>query len=199
MRWAASDVSPSSHLAFHIPNTCRVLFVLCCVLGLGGLLLCCVFGFLFCKCFGIPNSPRSLDLDDRQGLIASSAMQQKKKKVECKGASGTLPCMLCSNVVSRNSELDAAGLIPHSAQSLRDVVLHTDESIQSIVTHLATQKALRTKKAFSELERNIGFNYVPNGVLDLNVFKVSGIQFDWCHCYMVQGIFQLEAGLLMNL
>ena len=76
---AASDVSPSSHLAFHIPNTCRVLFVLCCVLGLGGLLLCCVFGFLFCKCFGIPNSPRSLDLDDRQGLIASSAMQQKKK------------------------------------------------------------------------------------------------------------------------
>ena len=79
MRWAASDVSPSSHLAFHIPNTCRFLFVLCCVLGLGGLLLCCVFGFLFCKCFGIPNSPRSLDLDDRQGLIASSAMQQKKK------------------------------------------------------------------------------------------------------------------------
>ena len=40
---------------------------------------CCVFSFLFCKCFGIPNSPRSLDLDDRQGLIASSAMQQKKK------------------------------------------------------------------------------------------------------------------------
>ena len=26
----------------------------------------------------IPNSPRSLDLDDGQGLIASSAMQQKK-------------------------------------------------------------------------------------------------------------------------
>ena len=36
------------------------------------------FCFLFCKCFGIPNSPRSLDLDDRQGLIASSAMQKKK-------------------------------------------------------------------------------------------------------------------------
>ena len=31
-------------------------------------LLC--FWFLFCKCLGIPNSPRSLDLDDRQGLIA---------------------------------------------------------------------------------------------------------------------------------
>ena len=80
MRWAASDVSPSSHLAFHIPNTCRF-FVLCCVLGLGVgvfVALSC-FCFLFCKGFGIPNSPRSLDLDDRQGLIASSAMQQKKK------------------------------------------------------------------------------------------------------------------------
>ena len=42
-------------------------------------LLC--FWFLFCKCLGIPNSPRSLDLDDRQGLIARSAMQQKKKYV----------------------------------------------------------------------------------------------------------------------
>ena len=41
-------------------------------------LLC--FWFLFCKCLGIPNSPRSLDLDDRQGLIARSAMQQKKRK-----------------------------------------------------------------------------------------------------------------------
>ena len=44
------------------------------------LLLWCVFGFLFCECLGIPNSPRSLDLDDRQGLIARSAMKQKKKK-----------------------------------------------------------------------------------------------------------------------
>ena len=48
-RWAASDVSPSSHLAFHIPNTCRFL---CCVVfwvwGCFAALWC--FGFLFCKC-----------------------------------------------------------------------------------------------------------------------------------------------------
>ena len=80
MRWAASDVSPSSHLAFHIPTLAGfcLLFVLCCCLVLLLFALLC-FCFLFCKCFGIPNSPRSLDLDDRQGLIASSAMQQKKK------------------------------------------------------------------------------------------------------------------------
>ena len=57
-------------------NTCRFLSFVCGVFFVA--LLC--FCFLFCKCFGIPNSPRSLDLDDRQGLIASSAMQQKKQK-----------------------------------------------------------------------------------------------------------------------
>ena len=69
-----------SHLAFHIPTlagSCLCLF--CVVVCLVVLFLC--FWFLFCKCLGIPNSPRSLDLDDRQGLIARSAMQQKKKKL----------------------------------------------------------------------------------------------------------------------
>ena len=68
-------------------NTCRLLSFVCFVLlfGFVALVFCLFvawlcFWFLFCKCLGIPNSPRSLDLDDRQGLIARSAMQQKKKK-----------------------------------------------------------------------------------------------------------------------
>ena len=64
-------VSPSKHLP------CSFCFVLC--FGFGVFVALSCFCFLFCKCFGIPNSPRSLDLDDRQGLIASSAMQPKKK------------------------------------------------------------------------------------------------------------------------
>ena len=60
-------------------NTCRLLSFVCFVF-LFGFFVFVVFWFLFCKCLGIPNSPRSLDLDDRQGLIARSAMQQKKKK-----------------------------------------------------------------------------------------------------------------------
>ena len=60
-------------------NTCRLLSFVCFVLLFGFVALVC-FCFLFCECLGIPNSPRSLDLDDRQGLIARSAMQQKKKR-----------------------------------------------------------------------------------------------------------------------
>ena len=59
-------------------NTCRFLSFACFVFCLFVALFC--FWFLFCKCLGIPNSPRSLDLDDRQGLIARSAMQQKKRR-----------------------------------------------------------------------------------------------------------------------
>ena len=107
MRSAASDVSPSSHLAFHIPNTCRALFVLCCVLGLGVFVALWCFCFLFRKCFGIPNSPRSLDLDDRQGFIASSAMQQKKKKSsetprDCTVVTGSTSGMLAREGSSLN-------------------------------------------------------------------------------------------------
>ena len=64
-------VSPSKHLP------CSFFFVLC--FGFGVFVALSCFCFLFCKCFGIPNSRRSLDLDDLQGLIASSAMQQKKR------------------------------------------------------------------------------------------------------------------------
>ena len=60
-------------------NTCRLLSFVCFVF-LFGFFVFVVFWFLSCKCLGIPNSPRSLDLDDRQGLIARSAMQQKNKK-----------------------------------------------------------------------------------------------------------------------
>ena len=70
--------SPRVSHSKHLP--CSFCFVLCFGFGVFVALLC--FCFLFCKCFGIPNSLRSLDLDDRQGLIASSAMQQKKKVVQ---------------------------------------------------------------------------------------------------------------------
>ena len=71
--------SPRVSHSKHLP--CSFCFVLW--FGFGGVVALWCFCFLFCKCFGIPNSPRSLDLDDRQGFIASSAMQQKKKHHLC--------------------------------------------------------------------------------------------------------------------
>ena len=86
--------SPRVSHSKHLPVFC---FVLC--FGFGG--VCCLVVFLFpvLQVFGIPNSPRSLDLDDRQGFIASSAMQQKKKRsstYECVGPLRTFHPLLTS-------------------------------------------------------------------------------------------------------
>ena len=80
MRWAASDVSPSSHLAFTF-QTLAVSFLFCVVFWVWG--VCCFVVFLFpvLQVFWNPEFSAQLDLDDRQGLIASSAMQQKKKNL----------------------------------------------------------------------------------------------------------------------
>ena len=66
--------SPRVSHSKHLP-----VFLFCVVFWAWGCLLLCGVLFPVLQVFGIPNSPRSLDLDDRQGFIASSAMQQKKK------------------------------------------------------------------------------------------------------------------------
>ena len=72
---------------FHPLFTSRFTFqtlagpLFCVVFWVWGCLLLFVVLFPVLQVFGIPNSPRSLDLDDRQGFIASSAMQQKKTQL----------------------------------------------------------------------------------------------------------------------
>ena len=75
--WAASDVSLLFHHLSHHPMTLAVGLLCWCFGFLVWVFLFALscFCFLFCKCHGISNPPRVLDLDDRQGLIASSAMQ----------------------------------------------------------------------------------------------------------------------------
>ena len=106
--------SPRVSHSKHLP--CSFCFVLCFGFGVFVALLC--FCFLFCKCFGIPNSPRSLDLDDRQGLIASSAMQQKKTKT-----SGTVVYLMTWRAAST---LFLSRSQERIARSRRDMFLHME-------------------------------------------------------------------------
>ena len=60
------------HLSHHPMTLAVFLFGLFCL----GFVVCfVVFCFLFASVMEFLNPPRVLDLDDRQGLIASSAMQ----------------------------------------------------------------------------------------------------------------------------
>ena len=75
----ASGVSLFFHHLSHHPMTLAAgrlcwCFLFVCLLVVAFVL--CFVGFLFCKCHRVfSNPPRVLDLDDRQGFIASSAMQ----------------------------------------------------------------------------------------------------------------------------
>ena len=127
-------------------------------------------------------------------LIADEAAL--KAVYENKGSSGLFPCMMCSNVVSRSSSLSAIEnqLLDHTISSLEHVVPHTVESVRAIMDHLQAQKLVLNQKQFGDLERNLGFNWVPRGVLAQgSKINVTSFQFDWCHCYLVQGLFGLEA------
>ena len=89
-------------------------------------------------------------------------------------------------------ECDRQQLLDHTISSLQHVVPHTVECVGSIMDHLQAQKLVLNQKQFGELERNLGFNWVPRGVLAQRS-KLNVTQFDWCHCYLVQGLFGLEA------
>ena len=75
----ASGVSLSFHHLSHHPITLAAgrlcwCFLFVCLLVVAFAL--CFVCFLFCKCHRVfSNPPRVLDLDDRQGFTASSAMQ----------------------------------------------------------------------------------------------------------------------------
>ena len=118
-----------------------------------------------------------------------------KSLFEFKGASGILPCPLCSNVILRSSELHEfdGSLKPHSVTSLEGCVQHTDDSVVAIIRSLRAQKGVLTKKKFEDLQKSLGFNFVADGILDGEVLGITSLHFDWAHCVLIQGTFHIEA------
>lgn len=125
-----------------------------------------------------------------------------------KGAAGTLPCILCSNVVafsSRLHETDTSNLlVPSTETDISKFVLRSDDSIQQTLTMLGQQRNVLSVAAFQKLEQSVGLNYRPDGLLmdptlSSIVRPVSSTMYDWMHCYVVGGAFNLEVGLLLGM
>ena len=120
-----------------------------------------------------------------------------KSLFEFKGASGLLPCPLCSNVVLRSSDLHHINpeLKPHSVASLDGCLQHTDASVGSIIQRLRSQRDFLTKTKFGDLEKSLGSNFVEDGILDGECLRITALHFDWAHCVLIQGTFQIEVHL----
>ena len=123
---------------------------------------------------------------------------------EFKGASGTLPCFFCRNVVLHRSDLHLmdSSLVSATETDFSKFVIHTDESLRATVRMLETQKDLLRPKAFERLEQSVGINYRPDGLLCdpafVSLTPITSTLYDWIHCYVVGGVFNVEVGHLMN-
>ena len=127
-----------------------------------------------------------------------------KSAFDVKGASGVCPCPLCSNVVSRHSGLedhDSSGsLVPIQETDAGKFRARSDQDLWTAHHLLASSHGTTSKAAFEQLEKSLGVNYNPLGVLaNMTAPLVSSWMYDWLHIYLVHGLFNVELGLLLPL
>ena len=98
-----------------------------------------------------------------KGLLGDEAALKAMWGV--KGASGTLPCLLCDNVVQSRSNLhkyDITGtLVPHTEFNMRRLRLRTSQFFADAATRLSNERARRSKKDFEVLEQSLGLTTHP--------------------------------------
>lgn len=124
-----------------------------------------------------------------------------KQSIENKGAAGKLFCCRCCNVVSKGSwtpSLADKGFVHGTTTDFSQFRLHTNESVQRIVSHLAEQHEILSTVEFSKLETALGFNWRPGGILmnpQYGHMVPEIIMYDWFHIFVVHGIANRELGL----
>jgi len=121
-----------------------------------------------------------------------------------KGFAGIKPCLFCSNIVKKTSELRRLHpWLKTIVEENKDLFQpNRNEDLWNAQAHLAAQSALLTKTALDTLEKACGQNFCPQGVLadrDLrNYAKPLDSQFDSMHIYWSNGIVDLEVDLMLQ-
>jgi hypothetical protein len=124
----------------------------------------------------------------------------------CKGASGLKPCLECSNIF--NWRFRARGIVEtirsaryHWTCDFDALVLHDFDSLSAIIRRLQGAKIAMSNEDFQELQTNIGWTLIPNGVMadDECRRRVSRrAVLDAMHILFVQGIFGWCAGQVLS-
>ena len=129
---------------------------------------------------------------------------------QCKGASGLKPCALCSNIFNRRTARDvvardSTGVARyHTCFDVNGIHLHTSDSLRAVARRLSTAAAAgMAARNFAELETRLGFNFVPNGVMQDDELRAMAdptahLLYDTMHVYYVNGIFNNHVGRLME-
>ena len=127
----------------------------------------------------------------------------------CKGSSGLKPCLLCQNIFNDKSTRnivagDASNFAQsHSCTEYSKLVLHTPATIAAVLRRLSQNADTLTQREFAELQTRLGWNHVPEGLLSdrrwsdiMDPTRVA--MYDWMHVFLVNGVFNINMGLLMR-
>jgi hypothetical protein len=124
-----------------------------------------------------------------------------KSVLMCKGHAGTIPCILCRNVVE--AAHDGTGLtVPLGCIDASKWHQSTDDIVRETMLRLQAKRKWQDDTAFKLSEQACGFNYHPeNLILDetLNFKAVSTFMFDWAHTYLMGGLLDNELGVFFKL
>lgn len=124
-----------------------------------------------------------------------------------KGASGTIGCLYCRNVVMRSSQLDrhdpSGTLVSATCLDVSKFQQHSDNSLFETIDFLVSKRPTMLNTPFGKLEQSVGISLCIDGILmcpELRaiVRPISCTMFDWMHCYLVNGIFNIECGFLLH-
>ena len=126
-----------------------------------------------------------------------------KSMWSCKGSAGHRPCLLCSNVVSKRSELESlsGAFVDISCVDFKKFRCHTKASILSAVDRIAAPGMGNPER--KQLETRLGWVHNPYGVLLDPILRgvvdpVSTTMFDPAHTLMVHGVFHTEMTLWLD-
>eukprot|EP00974_Lingulodinium_polyedra_P121546 11179414-Lingulodinium_polyedra.AAC.1 len=112
--------------------------------------------------------------------------------------------MLCQNIFNERTprdcvERDKTGFCQyHTCSDPTKLVLHTPRTIRLILDRLRAAVAAGTpKRNFEELQTRLGWNWVPNGLLNDNWLlglcqPTESALYDWMHVFFVQGVFNVH-------
>ena len=151
----------------------------------------------------LPTSERRVIFGEVSMLIGDEVAL--KESLDFRGASGTVLCPLCQNIVDHKSEIhlhDSTGrILPSTNLDPTLVQPHSDKSVRDTLKLLADKKNNASKAAFERAQQLTGWSLNLHGVLlceQLSIKPVSSICFDWMHTYLSSGLWNHETGLLLS-
>ena len=129
-----------------------------------------------------------------------------KVGLDVKGASGHMSCLKCRNVLKLKPYAIAktkpnCEFVPISELDVTLFEPHDDTTLIANAKHVHEQFSVLSPGEFGKLQTSLGITYNPDGVLlcETLEFKLSTVAFDYQHVFFVNGAFNLEGGMLLDL